>query len=632
MSILSALKQQHSSIDSLAALPQAMIMQMAQRKEISESMVAPILARKAELADAFARQNMLANAGKAQPTVMEQLLAKNAQAEQPQMPEQMPEQVPQQMFQQAAPQINPQAMPQGPEDVGIATQATQPMSLAGGGIIAFRGGGLNDDEDDEDTEDARFTALMDAIPAGIKSIPHKISELAKSLPQSYEALKSKMSHAEPTKKGSHQYEDMVLAKAKEFGVDPKLALHVLYKETGGHKDPANARSHAGAVGPMQIMPRTAKDLGIDPTDPVQNIHGGVKYLAQLGKMFDYDPRLTAAAYNAGPGNVRKHGGVPNFRETQNYVVGLANGGEVQHYANKGYVGFGEETPYDPEDPSLYDTFGSMIGSPIERLKSSIYGVGATTAKEREQARKAKKVVPPTIPEELKNAKIAAAPESQVRDDSIKVMPLPQGQIQPQAAPKSGLESFMEQMNAQKADIAKQRAEDKNMALLTAGLGMLGGTSQYAFENIGKGALAGVQHLSEANKQRIAEQNALNKNMLYGHHYQGVENQAKANAAATQALRQREYELDVAKHGTEQQKIAINQLETHINNAMKSLDKNLVISNDPAARAAAEEKIRNTKIARELYRRAYGDFGLPNEISAPAGEVRRYNASGKQIAG
>jgi hypothetical protein len=66
--------------------------------------------------------------------------------------------------------------------------------------------------------------------------------------------------------------------------------------------------------------------------------------------------------------------------------------------------------------------------------------------------------------------------------------------------------------------------------------------------------------------------------------------------------------------------------------MKSLDKNAVISNDPAARAAAEEKIRNSKIARELYRRAYGDFGLPNEISAPAGEVRRYNASGKQIAG
>jgi len=605
MSILSALKQQHSSIDSLAALPQAMIMQMAQRKEISESMVAPILARKAELADAFARQNVMANASKAQPTVMEQLMTKNAQAEQPQMPEQMPEQMPQ----QAAPQINPQAMPQGPEDVGIATQATQPMGLAGGGIIAFGDGGLSD-EDDEDTEDARFTALMDAIPAGIKSIPHKISELAKSLPQSYEALKSKMSRAEPTKKGGHEYEDMVLAKAKEFGVDPKLALHVLYKETGGHKDPANARSHAGAVGPMQIMPRTAKDLGIDPTDPVQNIHGGVKYLAQLGKMFDYDPRLTAAAYNAGPGNVRKHGGVPNFRETQNYVVGLANGGEVQHYASKGYV----EDEYSPEGVLMYGPdarSGEEYG--FANLNPNYKGFDEKSWEKKYGKRK---VVPPTIPDELKNAQIAANPETQVRGDSIKVMPLPQGQIQPEPAPKSGLESFMEQMNAQKTDIAKQRAEDKNMALLTAGLGMLGGTSQYAFENIGKGALAGVQHLSEANKQRIAEQNALNKNMLYGHHYQGVENQAKANAAATQGLRQREYELDVAKHGTEKQKIAINQYETHVNNAIKSLDKNLILSADPAARAAAEDRIKNSPEARSLYKRAYGTepMGYGNTVA------------------
>ena len=591
MSILSALKQQHSSIDSLAALPQAMIMQMAQKKEISEAMVAPILARKAELADAFARQNMMAQASKAQPTVMEQLMSKNAQAEQPQMPEAMPQ------------QPMPQAM--APEDVGIATQATQPMGLAGGGIIAFADGGLSDD--DEDTEDARFTALMDAIPAGIKSIPHKISEFAKSLPQTYEAAKSKLFHTEPTKKGSHQYEDMVLAEAKKFNVDPKLALHVLYKETGGHKDPANARSHAGAIGPMQIMPKTAKDLGIDPYDPVQNIHGGVKYLAQLGPMFGNDPRLTAAAYNAGPGNVRKHGGVPNFKETQNYVVGLANGGEVRHFVNDGYVGFGQETPYDPNEPSISDTFGSMIGSPLERLKSSIYGVGPTTAKEREQARQAKKVVPPKMPDELKNLPIASAPQ-EVRDNSVTVMPLPQGQAQTQAAPKSGLESFMEQMNAQKADIAKQRAEDKNMALLTAGLGMLGGTSQYAFENIGKGALAGVQHLSEANKQRIAEQNALNKNMLYGHHYQGVENQAKANAVATQGLRQREYELDVAKHATKQNEIAVNQYNTHLKNQMDALiAKNPALALDETAKQKALYEISMDPVSLQLRKKAFPDL-------------------------
>ena len=527
MSILNALKQQNSSIDSLAALPQAMIMQMAQRKEISEAMVAPILARKAELADAFARQNILANASKAQPTVMEQLLAKNAQAEQPQMPEQMPQQV---MPQEAAPPINPQAMPQGAEDVGIATQATQPMSMAGGGIVAFSKGDFIDEDDDEDArEEADYATMMSAALSGARNIPHKISELASRLPKSYADTKAQMSHEKAPKMGGHKYEELVLAEAKRQGVDPKLALHVLYKETGGHKDPANAKSHAGALGPMQIMPRTAKDLGIDPSDPVQNIHGGVKYLAQLGPMFDNNPRLTAAAYNAGPGNVRKHGGVPNFKETQNYVVGLAHGGEVQHYASKGYV----EDEYSPEGVLLYgpDTrSGEEYG--VANLNPNYKGFDA---KEWEKKYGKRKVVPPKMPDELKNAQIPSAPQ-EVRDNSVKVMPLPQGQAQAPVMPKSGLENFMEQMVAQKSELAKQRAEDKNMALLTAGLGMLGGTSQYAFENIGKGALAGVQNLGEARKSRAAEQNAIDRNLLYAHRYQGVEDVARQNAAAQQAYR------------------------------------------------------------------------------------------------
>jgi hypothetical protein len=125
-----------------------------------------------------------------------------------------------------------------------------------------------------------------------------------------------------------------------------------------------------------------------------------------------------------------------------------------------------------------------------------------------------------------------------------------------------------------------------MALLTAGLGMLGGTSPYAMANIGQGALAGVQSLSESKKQRAAEQAALDKSMLYATRYQGAEELNKQNAAYNRAMKQQQYELDVKKYGTEQQKIAINQYETHINNAMKSLDKNTFLSADPAARAAA----------------------------------------------
>jgi hypothetical protein len=147
-----------------------------------------------------------------------------------------------------------------------------------------------------------------------------------------------------------------------------------------------------------------------------------------------------------------------------------------------------------------------------------------------------------------------------------------------------------------------------MALLTAGLGMLGGTSQYAFENIGKGALAGVQHLSEANKQRIAEQNALNKNMLYGHHYQGVENQAKANAVATQGLRQREYELDVAKHATKQNEIAVNQYNTHLKNQMDALiAKNPALALDETAKQKALYEISMDPVSLQLRKKAFPDL-------------------------
>ena len=81
----------------------------------------------------------------------------------------------------------------------------------------------------------------------------------------------------------------------------------------------NAVSSAGAIGLGQLMSATARDLGVDPRDPLQNLDGSARYLAMMLELFG-DPRLALAAYNAGPDAVRQYNGIPPYRETQNHVA------------------------------------------------------------------------------------------------------------------------------------------------------------------------------------------------------------------------------------------------------------------------------------------------------------------------
>lgn len=107
--------------------------------------------------------------------------------------------------------------------------------------------------------------------------------------------------------------------AKEEGVDPALFLRVINQESGGRPQVRN--SSKGAVGLSQLLPSTAKDMGVNPYDPVDNLRGGARYLKQQLNDFG-DPSLALAAYNAGPGAVRKAGGIPNFTETKGYVASI----------------------------------------------------------------------------------------------------------------------------------------------------------------------------------------------------------------------------------------------------------------------------------------------------------------------
>jgi hypothetical protein len=107
--------------------------------------------------------------------------------------------------------------------------------------------------------------------------------------------------------------------AKEEGVDPALFLRLIHQESGSN--PQTRKSSKGATGLTQLMPDTAREMGVNPNDPIDNLRGGARYLRRQLNDFG-DPRLALAAYNAGPGAVRKAGGIPNFAETKGYVASI----------------------------------------------------------------------------------------------------------------------------------------------------------------------------------------------------------------------------------------------------------------------------------------------------------------------
>jgi hypothetical protein len=499
MSILNAINrntQNKKDIKELAKLPQALIMQMGQRKELTPEEVALVTNAKAEMIDQTAKQAALAQGGGQMPSIIEQDMAKVAQAENPAPP--MPQGMPPQQL--ASNQTGQAPMPQGPADVGIATQATKPMQLAGGGIIAFdNGGDVDSDEDYEEARDdahelAMNHAIYNAINAGrsghgavgIKSGENKhIKEdtrerVAEHVSDADQARKHNVGNLRPsgfsypgqvgTSKGGFAMFDTpesgVKALHHDIGIKLNRGLDTPTKFISVYA-PAGDKNDVGAY-----SGNVAKMLGIGPNDKIPNTPEARQMLANAIIRQEGAHKATAA---------------------------FAGGGEIKHYYAGGY-----EDEYSPE--------GTLISGPNTRSGDEyVFDTGYLNPNykpfnEKEWEKKYGKK-PKTSPKNTESAPIAPPPPPS--GDK------PQFDNVPGIANKAKEEQFnmMDYIKSREAKMDKAAEKDYAMAGLAAGLGMLGGTSQYAFENIGKGGQMGVQQLANSQKMRASQEAALGK--LYG---------------------------------------------------------------------------------------------------------------------
>ena len=482
MSIIDAIHrntQEKKDIKELAKLPQALIMQMGQRKELSQEEVAMVISAKADMIDQAAKQAALAQSNGGQlPSVMEQNMMKIAQSENP-----APQQAPQQMAQ--APQL--------PEDVGIAQNPVPPMQMAGGGIIAFDEGGDVEVDPEDEYQDLLDKAQEDETSQEIFDL---ISEMGDS--------------------GNAGVGITAGRGADKGDLVSRLRETIMGKESGGRRYDKNGNlltSSKGAQGEMQVMPGTARDPGFGikaarNNSPEELRRVGDEYAGVLLNRYQ-DPKLAMIAYNMGPGATDKWlasgadiSKLP--RETQGYIrgVNLAEGGEVKHYAAGDYV---DDTQYDPVSGMPISGSDTYMPRPSEREMPSEFFMDQPW--QRKTAKEKNKKIESTKP--AAPAKQKASPEEVEqffsRYDTVPTVTKPPSQADtPQAKAEEEAFNLMQYFKDQQARRDKLAEKDKWQAGLAAGLGMLGGTSQYALENIGKGGQLGVQQLGQLQKLRASQ--------------------------------------------------------------------------------------------------------------------------------
>ncbi|HEX3581200.1 MAG TPA: lytic transglycosylase domain-containing protein [Thermoanaerobaculia bacterium] len=161
------------------------------------------------------------------------------------------------------------------------------------------------------------------VTTGMQAVTNGIQQAATAPVQAIEQAPQKMAVLTDTIKQQFfakevPFGSVIYSEAKKNNLSPELVAAVVHTESQFNP---SARSRVGAIGLMQLVPRTGRWMGANNLlDPVQNIQAGAKYLKYLSDQFDGDQQKIVAAYNAGPGNVQRFNGVPPFRETRNYVA------------------------------------------------------------------------------------------------------------------------------------------------------------------------------------------------------------------------------------------------------------------------------------------------------------------------
>ena len=615
-------------------------------------------------------------------------------------------------------QMPPQEMPpQGmagggyvlPEDQGIATLPVSNMDFANGGIVAFADGGspydamalaksmVRDDEDESDTD--YLNALMPSSMEGMASmapttkdygafgeepIAHtpvqlNASRMVNQVSEKEAGKPAKIVREETSRlerpAGTKDLQSYAIERSKNYDLDPKLVAHVMNKETGGLKDRAAAISPKGAMGVMQLMPATAREMGVkDPLDPVQNIDGGLKYLAMMGRKYG-DPKLTAIAYNWGPGNTDKWlaSGADNSKlpkETRNYVAGLANGGEVKRFASDGLVQEDGTSFLDTMLPTLASgkpnplrellrskQYQADPGTYYDPASGETYTIASGTGAVQPYTDESKRLAG-THPKQIKSRS-----QMQVESSPTTPQPAPLPQMTPEAetahlanlypeittetpnvsapvepaspAKPSGYDELRDYFTKGMTSLEDQRQRNQNLALLSAGLGMLGGTSHYAGVNIGQGGEQGVRSYMAGQKDIAAQQNALMAGRLGLEKYQSLRDIQQAQMEQLGENRKAQIE-------TRQDAIAQREKANAINNmtrleaqaqALAAADAKIILSN-PMNLAKADDanfvnKIHSDALERRmqaLYKnpsyqisfQKYHGEGIPEMPAEPSG--------------